>query len=43
MINFNDFLIFAAIIALLSTIVGVFFLHHARKQEKEYKARAGQK
>jgi hypothetical protein len=31
MINFNDFLIFAAIIALLSIIVGVFFGVSRRK------------
>jgi ABC-type Mn2+/Zn2+ transport system permease subunit len=43
MINFNDFLIFAAIIALLSIIVGVFLGYHAEKQLKEYKKRAGQK
>jgi len=43
MINFNDFLIMAAIIAVLSTIIGAFLLYHADKQLKEYKKRAGQK
>ncbi len=39
----TEFLIGAAFVALISTVVGVFFLYHARKQEKEYKMRTGQK
>jgi hypothetical protein len=43
MINFNDFLVVAALIALLSAIATVFLLYQARKQEREYKMRAGKK
>jgi len=39
----TEFLIGAAFVALASTIVGVFFLYHARKQEKDFKARISQK
>jgi hypothetical protein len=43
MINFNDFLIFAAIVALLSIVVGVILGYHAEKQLKEFKTRTGKK
>lgn len=39
----NEFLIGAAFVALLSIIIGVFLGHHANKQLREYKKRAGQK
>jgi len=39
----TEFLIGAAFVALISTIVGLFFLYHDRKQEKEFNARAGKK
>jgi len=39
----NEFLFGAGVVAILSTIVTVFFLYHARKQEKEYKMRSGKK
>ena len=39
----NEFLVGAAFVALISTIVGLFFLYHARKQEEEFKARIGKK
>ncbi len=41
----NEFLFGAGVVAILSTIVTVFFLYVTRKQgkEKEFKTRAGQK
>jgi hypothetical protein len=42
-INFNDFLIVAAMIALLSLIAFVFLRYQSDKQLREYKKRAGQK
>jgi hypothetical protein len=39
----TEFLIGAAFVALISTIVGLFFIYYDRKQEKELKARAGKK
>jgi hypothetical protein len=39
----NEFLVGAAFVALVSTIVGLFFLYHARKQEEEFKKHVGQK
>ncbi len=39
----TEFLIGAAFVALISTIVGVVFLYFERKQEEEFKARTGKK
>ncbi len=39
----NEFLVGAAFVALVSTVVGLFLLYHARKQEEEFKKHAGQK
>ncbi|GEM_PF-4087425 len=42
-INFNDFLVVAAMIAVLSLIAFVFLWYQSEKQLKESKKRAGQK
>jgi uncharacterized membrane protein len=42
-INFNDFLVVAAMIAVISLIAVAFLLYQSDKQLKEYKKRTGQK
>jgi hypothetical protein len=38
----NEFLFGAAVVAIISTLVGAFLWFHAEKQIKEYKKRTGQ-